>query len=196
MNCTSPKRPRRSRRQQRVLRLLRRSLRSHLPRRRVRPWPPARDPRRGIRVDAGQLDDLVGLAGESLSSRIIFKVSERSPAHQGWVHTLEALERVSRQIRDTSLDLRMVPVDELFSPVPAQSSATSPIASGKEIELKIVGQETRLDRTIVERLREPMIHLIRNAVDHALESPQERVARGKSPHGRITLLAGPRPPGG
>src|SRR4029077_19828223 len=61
---------------------------------------------------------------------------------------------------------------------------------GKEIELKIVGQETRLDRTIVERLSDPMIHLIRNAVDHALESPSDRLAKGKNRVGRITLWAG------
>jgi two-component system chemotaxis sensor kinase CheA len=62
--------------------------------------------------------------------------------------------------------------------------------SGKEIELRIVGQDTRLDRTIIERLSEPMIHLIRNGVDHALETPQERVAAGKPRAGRITLMAG------
>ena len=58
------------------------------------------------------------------------------------------------------------------------------------IELKIVGQDTRLDRTIVEKLQDPMIHLIRNAVDHALESPDERVHRGKSRKGKISLSAG------
>ena len=62
--------------------------------------------------------------------------------------------------------------------------------SGKQIALRIEGEETRLDRTIIERLFDPMIHLIRNAVDHGLESPEERLAAGKPPTGRITIGAG------
>jgi two-component system chemotaxis sensor kinase CheA len=148
------------------------------------PRPPAR-----IRVDAGQLDDLVGLAGElAVLSDNLQTIRDLHGAGP-WVHTLEALERVSRQIRDTTLDLRMVPVDELFSRFPRVVRDLAD-RSGKEIELRIVGQETRLDRTIVERLSDPMIHLIRNAVDHALETPQERLAAGKSRAGRITLSAG------
>ena len=85
----------------------------------------------------------------------------------------------------------MVPVDELFSRFPRVVRDLAD-RSGKEIELRIVGQETRLDRTIVERLTDPMIHLIRNAVDHALEPPQERLAKGKPRVGRITLIGRPR----
>ncbi|MDG3007150.1 chemotaxis protein CheA [Paludisphaera mucosa] len=152
------------------------------------PTPAAR-PHGRIRVDAQQLDDLVGLAGElaviSDNLQGLREVKSASP----WGSTLEALLRVSREIRDTTLDLRMVPVDELFSRFPRfvrdQADRT-----GKEIELRIVGQETRLDRTIVERLGDPMIHLIRNAVDHALEPPEERLEKGKSRVGRITLSAG------
>ncbi|MFO0951004.1 MAG: ATP-binding protein [Isosphaeraceae bacterium] len=81
----------------------------------------------------------------------------------------------------------MVPVDELFSRLPRVVRDLAD-RSGKEIELRIIGQETRLDRTIVERLQDPMIHLIRNAVDHALETPEERLGRGKSQ--RDALSAG------
>ena len=142
-----------------------------------------------IRVDATQLDDLVGLAGELavLSDNLQGLREVAGAAH--WNHTLEALERVSRQIRDTTLDLRMVPVDELFSRFPRVIRDLAD-KFGKEIELRIIGQDTRLDRTIVERLSEPMIHLIRNAVDHALESPEERTRQGKSRKGRISLSAG------
>jgi two-component system, chemotaxis family, sensor kinase CheA len=142
-----------------------------------------------IRVDAGQLDDLVGLAGElAVLSDNLQGVREQSAA-EPWIATLEALDRVSRLIRDTTLELRMVPVEELFSRFPR---VVRDLADrfGKEIDLRIIGQETRLDRTIVERLSDPMIHLIRNAVDHALETPAERIAAGKSRAGRITLWAG------
>ena len=97
------------------------------------------------------------------------------------------------EIRDTTLDLRMVPVDELFSRFPRVVRDLAD-RSGKEIELRIVGQETRLDRTIVERLSDPMIHLIRNAVDHALEIPHERDGEGQAA-GRPDHALG-RPRGG
>jgi two-component system, chemotaxis family, sensor kinase CheA len=152
------------------------------------PFPGAR-PHARIRVDALQLDDLVGLAGELavLSDNLqgLREISGLVP----WLHALEALQRVSRQIRDTTLELRMVPVDELFSRFPRVIRDLAD-RSGKEIELRVVGQETRLDRTIVERLGDPMVHLIRNAVDHALETPQERLEQGKPRMGRITLIAG------
>jgi two-component system chemotaxis sensor kinase CheA len=142
-----------------------------------------------IRVDATQLDDLVGLAGELVVVSDNLMGLRELPGVESWIHALEALQRVSRQIRDTTLDLRMVPVDELFSRFPRVVRDLAD-RSGKEIELRIIGQETRLDRTIVERLSDPMIHLIRNAVDHALEHPSERVEKGKPRVGRITLWAG------
>jgi two-component system chemotaxis sensor kinase CheA len=142
-----------------------------------------------IRVDAGQLDELVGLAGELAVISDNLQGLREVDGVSSWGIALESLLRVSRQIRDTTLDLRMVPVDELFSRFPRVVRDLAD-RSGKEIELRIVGQETRLDRTIVERLSDPMVHLIRNAVDHALETPEERVAKGKPRMGRITLTAG------
>jgi two-component system chemotaxis sensor kinase CheA len=148
---------------------------------------PRSNPR--IRVDALQLDDLVGLAGE-LAVLVDNLVGLREVVGIGpWLHALESLQRVSREIRDTTLDLRMVPVDELFSRFPRVVRDLAD-RSSKEIELRIQGQDTRLDRTIVERLSDPMVHLIRNAVDHALEPPLERLEKGKSRVGRITLSAG------
>jgi two-component system, chemotaxis family, sensor kinase CheA len=153
------------------------------------PQRPVARPNARIRVDAAQLDDLVGLAGElAVLSDNLMGLREISGI-EIWLHALESLQRVSREIRDTTLDLRMVPVDELFSRFPRVVRDLAD-RSAKEIELRIVGQETRLDRTIVERLSDPMVHLIRNAVDHALEGPADRLARGKSRVGRITLSAG------
>jgi two-component system chemotaxis sensor kinase CheA len=146
-------------------------------------------PHARIRVDAGQLDDLVGLAGELVVVSDNLMGLRELPGVESWLHALESLQRVSRQIRDTTLDLRMVPVDELFSRFPRVVRDLAD-RSGKEIELRIIGQDTRLDRTIVERLSDPMIHLIRNAADHALELPQERLEKGKQRVGRITLSAG------
>jgi two-component system chemotaxis sensor kinase CheA len=152
------------------------------------PLAPSR-PHARIRVDALQLDDLVGLAGELVVLSDNLQGLREDPRLTPWLHALESLQRVSRQIRDTTLELRMVPVDELFSRFPRVVRDLAD-RSGKEIELRIVGQETRLDRAIIERLGDPMVHLIRNAVDHALETPQERLDRKKPRMGRITLVAG------
>ena len=142
-----------------------------------------------IRVDAAQLDDLVGLAGElAVLADNLQGIREISGA-ESYRLALESLERVTRQVRDQSLELRMVPVEELFSRFPRLIRDLAD-KSGKEIQLRIDGQETRLDRTIVERLAEPMIHLIRNSVDHGLETPEEREKAGKPRQGRIVLWAG------
>ena len=118
------------------------------------PQRPAPRPNARIRVDAAQLDDLVGLAGElAVLSDNLMGLREIHGV-EIWLHALESLQRVSREIRDTTLDLRMVPVDELFSRFPRVVRDLAD-RSGKEIELRIVGQETRLDRTIVERLSDP-----------------------------------------
>ena len=160
--------------------------------------PPTPEPREGrakeakgarVRVDAGQLDELVGMAGE-LAILVDGMRGLRDAQGVGpWVGALEALERVGRQLRDTTLELRMVPVEELFVRFPRVVRDLAD-RSGKQIALKIEGEETRLDRTIIERLSEPMIHLIRNAVDHGLEPPEERAAAGKPATGRITIGAG------
>lgn len=142
-----------------------------------------------IRVDAGQLDDLVGLAGELAVLADNLQGLREINGAEPYRLALESLERVCRQVRDQSLELRMVPVEELFSRFPRLVRDLAD-KSGKEIQLRIEGQETRLDRTIVEKLAEPMIHLIRNSVDHGLETPEERVANGKPRQGRVLLWAG------
>jgi two-component system chemotaxis sensor kinase CheA len=151
------------------------------------PHAPRSSPR--IRVDAAQLDDLVGLAGELAVLSDNLQALRETPGALKWVSTLESLERVSRQIRDTTLDLRMVAVDELFSRFRRVIRDLSD-RTRKDLELRIVGEETRLDRTIIERLGAPLTHLINNAADHAIEPPEARVAVGKPRAGRITLSAG------
>src|SRR5262249_61454884 len=116
------------------------------PAQRTPPRPSSR-----IRVDATQLDDLVGLAGElAVLSDNLMGLREIQGAMQ-WLHALESLQRVSREIRDTTLDLRMVPVDELFSRVPRIVRDLAD-RSGKQIELRIVGQETPLNPPTAHRL--------------------------------------------
>jgi two-component system chemotaxis sensor kinase CheA len=142
-----------------------------------------------IRVEADQLDQLVSMAGElAILTDSLMGLREIEGATR-WASGLESLERVAHRLRDTTLELRMVPVEELFVRFPRVVRDLAE-RSGKQIELRILGEDTKLDRTIVERLAEPMIHLIRNSIDHGLERPEERLAAGKAGTGRITISAG------
>ncbi|HWE37371.1 MAG TPA: chemotaxis protein CheA [Isosphaeraceae bacterium] len=149
----------------------------------TRPAPSAR-----IRVEAEQLDLLVGMAGELAMLSDGLQGLRELDGIGPWLGSIEALERIARRLRDTTLELRMVPVEELFVRFPRLVRDLAE-RSGKLIALRIEGEDTRLDRAIIERLAEPMIHLIRNAVDHGLESPDERRAAGKPATGRITIGA-------
>ena len=154
-----------------------------------RPIPPVVAPVARVRVDAEQLDELVGMAGELAVLTDSLEGLKLEGAGAGWADTLEALERVGRRLRDATLELRMVEVEELFARFPRVVRDLAE-RSGKRINLRLGGSETRLDRTIVERLAEPLIHLVRNAVDHGLETPREREAAGKPPTGQVDLVAG------
>jgi two-component system chemotaxis sensor kinase CheA len=141
-----------------------------------------------IRVEAAQLDELVGMAGELAILAETLQGLAALPAAGRWAGSLEALDRLGRRLREATLELRMVPIEELFARFPRLVRDLAE-ATGKQVELRLEGEETRLDRTIIERLAEPMIHLVRNAIDHGLEAPEERVAAGKPPAGHLTIAA-------
>jgi two-component system chemotaxis sensor kinase CheA len=142
-----------------------------------------------LRVEAEQLDELLGLAGELAILTDSLQGLREVPESTPWAGTLEALERLGRRLRDTTLELRMVPIEELFNRFPRLVRDLAE-RIGKPIQLRIEGEDTRLDRTIIERLSEPMVHMIRNAIDHGLEMPDDRLKAGKPATGRLTIGAG------
>ena len=141
-----------------------------------------------VRVDAEQLDALIGMAGELAVLTDTLQGLHDLEGIGPWAATLESLERVGHRLRDTTLELRMVPVEELFLRFPRVVRDLAE-RSGKKIAFSIAGEDTRLDRTIIERLSDPLVHLIRNAVDHGLETLEERAGRGKPPIGTLTISA-------
>jgi two-component system chemotaxis sensor kinase CheA len=142
-----------------------------------------------IRVDSAQLDELVGMAGELAILTDALQGLATLPAASRWTGSLEALDRLGRRLREATLELRMVPIEELFVRFPRLVRDLAE-QTGKQVALQIEGADTRLDRTIIERLSEPLIHLVRNAIDHGLESPEERTAAGKPPAGQLIIGAG------
>ncbi|MGE4422673.1 MAG: chemotaxis protein CheA [Pseudodesulfovibrio sp.] len=141
-----------------------------------------------IRVAADKLDYLVDLVGELVivQAQITQVVSEK---HDSALTLLaEELERLSDELRDSTLGIRMLPIGTSFSKFRRLVRDLS-ADLGKQITLATSGAETELDKTVIERLGDPLVHLLRNSIDHGIEQPQERQAKGKPPQGTITLSA-------
>jgi two-component system chemotaxis sensor kinase CheA len=148
-----------------------------------------------VRVDLARLDELMRLIGELVTSRArldeSLKQLKRSVAPVEWRGLQETSQAMARQLRDLRegvMRVRMVQVGEIFERMKFVVRDLSR-ESGKEIKLELRGQETEIDKFLVERMTDPLLHLVRNAVSHGLETVGERVARGKSPEGTITLRA-------
>ncbi|KHK02299.1 chemotaxis protein CheA [Desulfovibrio sp. TomC] len=150
-----------------------------------------------IRVDHEKLDHLMNLIGELLINRNRFTMLARaleegkdSGAHIGQqlTETTYAMARISDDLQDTIMKVRMVPVSTVFSRFPRLVRDLSR-KSGKEVSLITEGEETELDKSVVEVIGDPLVHLIRNSVDHGIETEAERIAAGKPPIGRVWLRA-------
>jgi two-component system chemotaxis sensor kinase CheA len=141
-----------------------------------------------IRVDADRLDHLINLVGEL----VIAGASSSLLAHrEGNTLLQEATSNVSRlveEIRDSALQLRMVQIGETFKRFNRVVRDVSK-ELGKNIELSVSGAETELDKTVVEKIGDPLMHLVRNSMDHGIESAEERLARGKPAKGMVRLNA-------
>lgn len=145
-------------------------------------------PARSLRVSAGKLDKLVDLVGELviIQSQLSQLATERQDTP---LTTLaEGLERLADELRDTTLGVRMVPIGISFSKFHRLVRDLCE-ELGKEVELVTEGGETELDKTVIERLADPLVHLVRNSMDHGMEPPSERKAQGKPGKGRIRISA-------
>jgi two-component system chemotaxis sensor kinase CheA len=141
-----------------------------------------------IRVHAGKLDQLITLVGELViagaSASLLVQRSNDSALQQSLVTILRMVE----DVRASALQLRMVPIGETFGRFNRVVRDVSK-ELGKAIELKISGAETELDKTVVEKIGDPLLHLVRNAIDHGIEPDQVRLARGKPANGTVHLNA-------
>lgn len=141
-----------------------------------------------IRVDAAKLGHLIDLVGELvISSAAMNLIVERHGLSDAG-DVAAAMNALVSSIRDTALELRMVQIGETFSRFRRVVRDVSKELN-KDIELYISGGETELDKTVVERINDPLTHLIRNALDHGIESPEQRIAAGKPAQGSVQLNA-------
>lgn len=149
------------------------------------PAPPA--PGQSIRIELSKLDKLIDAVGELVIAQAMMaqRLSSEGLAASEEIAVLDGL---TRDIQESAMAIRAQPIGSVFSRVPRIMRELS-ASTGKHVRLEVSGESTELDKTVIERLGEPLTHLIRNAVDHGIEKPEERLAAGKSAEGTLTLSA-------
>ena len=149
-----------------------------------------------VRVDFAQLDHLLNLVGELIVYRTKLQQVAKdlaptlaaSEAGREMIEAVHQVSGVSGQLQETIMDVRMLPIRNVFERFPRLVRDLAR-QQGKQVELILEGEETRVDKAIIDELGEPLVHMIRNSVDHGIEPPDVRVARGKSPTGTLLLSA-------
>src|SRR5205823_6922296 len=149
-----------------------------------------------LRVDSARIDDVLNLVGElilgkSMLQQTMLEFDKRftkDPIRSKFGDALAFQARVLNDLQKSVMKIRMVPVEHLFRRFPRIVRDVSK-ARGKEVGLAVSGQETDLDKSILDVLAEPMAHLVRNAVDHGIELPADRIAAGKPSQGTLRLNA-------
>lgn len=143
-----------------------------------------------VKVDTAKLDSLVDLVGEMViaQAQVAQDPALSEVRSQQLVRNLAQLRRITTDLQRVSMSLRMVPIRSTFQKMIRLVRDLSAKA-GKHVDLRMSGEETELDRNIIEELNDPLLHMIRNAVDHGIEKTEMRVAAGKPPRGEVQLRA-------
>jgi two-component system chemotaxis sensor kinase CheA len=141
-----------------------------------------------LRVPAERLDELMDRVGELVIAQSRLRQITKSGVDPQATSVAEEIERLVLELRDTTMGIRMVPIGSLFGRFRRVVHDLSRDL-GKQVALTMEGEETELDKTVIEQLNDPLVHLIRNAIDHGIEDPDVRVAAGKPREGHILLAA-------
>lgn len=141
-----------------------------------------------VRVDTSKLDKLINLVGELVINRTRIVELGKTESSRGIVDASEQLNRITSELQSAIMKLRMVPIKQVFDRFPRMVRDLSK-ENGKNVCLTMVGEDTELDRSIVNQIGDPLIHLLRNAIDHGIETAANREKAGKSAEGNITLIA-------
>lgn len=141
-----------------------------------------------IRVNLERIDELMNLFEEVVIDRSRLEVIAQDVDNQDLVETVEHMTRVSEDMQGLILTMRMVPVEQVFNRFPRMVRGLAKDLD-KKIGLEIIGAETELDRTVIDQIGDPLVHLIRNSIDHGIESPSTRTHAGKAEEGKLTLRA-------
>jgi two-component system chemotaxis sensor kinase CheA len=143
---------------------------------------------KSVRVDVEQLDDLHGLVEQLVTSRIKLRRAVEEENLDSAGETLGELDKITANLQNTVMDMRLIPLKKVVGKFPRLVRDLSRELD-KEIDFEIVGEEIELDRTILTEISDPLMHILRNSVDHGIEPPDEREAAGKPRTGQVTLRA-------
>jgi len=143
-----------------------------------------------IKVDTRKLDNLIDMVGELVITQSIIRQNHvlNDIKDQKLARDLSQLGRITTELQKTSMSLRMVPIKETFQKIIRLVRDLSK-KSGKKVQLVMHGEDTEIDRNMVEELYDPLVHMIRNAIDHGIEMPEDRKAKGKPEIGTVKLFA-------
>jgi len=141
-----------------------------------------------IRVDVGLLDKLMNLVGELVLARnqiLQFSTTQQDPV---FLSTSQRLNLITTELQEGVMKTRMQPIGNIWARFPRLVRDLA-MSCGKQVRIEMEGKETELDKTLVEAIKDPLTHLVRNAVDHGIETPEERLSCGKPAEGRLSLCA-------
>lgn len=141
-----------------------------------------------VRIDAGKLDSLINLIGELVIAGASIESEVRAIGRESLTEAALPMVRLIEEVRDGALNLRMVPIGDTFNRFQRVVRDVSQELD-KQIELTISGGDTELDKSVIEKITDPLTHLVRNAVDHGIEDSAQREREGKSPVGKVSLNA-------
>jgi len=141
-----------------------------------------------IRMNLERIDELLNLFQEVVINRSRLEVISEDLENKNLSETVEQMNRVTSDMQELILTMRMVQVEQVFNRFPRMIRSLSKDLD-KKINLEITGSETEVDRTVIDEIGDPLVHLIRNSVDHGIETPEERIRAGKSEEGTIHLRA-------
>ncbi|GAQ94234.1 two-component system, chemotaxis family, sensor kinase CheA [Thermodesulfovibrio aggregans] len=149
-----------------------------------------------LRVDVERIDKVMDLAGEIVLARNrLLNLSNKLEAKyggdehvEGLVETTSFLDRVTSDLQLAVMKMRMQPLQKVFVKFPRMVRDLARTL-GKEVDLEIIGEDTEVDKSVIENIGDPLVHIIRNSIDHGIESPEERLSKGKPPKGKIVINA-------
>ena len=146
--------------------------------------------RQDIRVELGKLDNLINLIGELViaENMLIHNPDLKGLQLENFNKAGQHMSKLVRELQEMAMTIRMIPVSGLFRRMIRLVHDISAKA-GKKVELKLIGEETEIDKTVIETITDPLVHLLRNSLDHGLELPEDRVAAGKPEKGTVWLSA-------
>ena len=142
---------------------------------------------KSVRVDVDQLDELHELVEQLVTSRIKLRQAIDENENRG-VDTLDELDKISSNLQNTVMDMRLIPLKKVFDKFPRLVRDLAR-EEDKKVDFRVEGQDIELDRTILDEISDPLMHVLRNAVDHGIEPPEERVEAGKPEQGVVELSA-------